>query len=346
VRALAWGATRVYLALDVRRVGWHTCGAVKQEKLSWGAAKPFYPKRFAVFVGRRCRTATRQEVARELPRDWRTGKELDTQDMREHLRRCGTPGPKSSGGAAIASRKGHPYRLGVSELPRRRALGFGGRERSEARRELFYAWLGPTKRQRSRLAVREMGKPLRTATPKPAPAPQAKSVVDKFHVLRPLKAAVEQVRKREYARLTGNHRQFLKGQKDTVRSPRASLPRQGRRALQQLLRANKRVPTASLLQESFGQLGDYEKEGWARRFFENGRAALKGHRLKPSENLADLSKRHWEGSAAYCPPENKGALGFVEGLNNKIRVLQRRAYGLRDEEALRLKILPCTLPEI
>jgi hypothetical protein len=40
-------------------------------------------------------------------------------------------------------------------------------------------------------------------------------------------------------------------------------------------------------------------------------------------------------------PENKVALGFVEGLNNKIRVIQRRSYGLRDEEYLRLKILTC-----
>jgi len=39
------------------------------------------------------------------------------------------------------------------------------------------------------------------------------------------------------------------------------------------------------------------------------------------------------------------ALGFGEGLNNKIRVLQRRAYDLRDEEYLRLKVLTCTLPE-
>ena len=52
---------------------------------------------------------------------------------------------------------------------------------------------------------------------------------------------------------------------------------------------------------------------------------------------------HWDGSAAYCEPENKVALGFVEGLNNKIRVLQRRAYGLRDEEYLRLKVLTCML---
>ena len=46
---------------------------------------------------------------------------------------------------------------------------------------------------------------------------------------------------------------------------------------------------------------------------------------------------HWDGIAAYCKPVNKVSLGFVEGLNNKIRVLQRRAYGLRDQAYLRLK---------
>ena len=56
--------------------------------------------------------------------------------------------------------------------------------------------------------------------------------------------------------------------------------------------------------------------------------------------------RHWDGIAAYCEPENKVSLGFVEGLNNKIRVIQRRAYGLRDEEYLRLTILTCMLPAL
>ena len=57
-------------------------------------------------------------------------------------------------------------------------------------------------------------------------------------------------------------------------------------------------------------------------------------------------ERHWDEIAAYYKPENKVSLGFVEGLNNKIRVIQRRAYGLRDEEYLRLKLLTCTLPEL
>ena len=55
---------------------------------------------------------------------------------------------------------------------------------------------------------------------------------------------------------------------------------------------------------------------------------------------------HWEGIAAYINSEEKVSLGFVEGLNNKIRVIQRRAYGLRDQEYLRLKVLTCMLPAL
>jgi transposase len=113
-----------------------------------------------------------------------------------------------------------------------------------------------------------------------------------------------------------------------------------------LLAANKRLNIAYLLKESFAQLWDYEREGWARKFFENWRSSLKWQRLAPYEKFAEMIERHWDGIAAYCKPENKVSLGFVEGLNNKIRVLQRRAYGLRDEEYLRLKVLTCMLPKL
>ncbi len=73
------------------------------------------------------------------------------------------------------------------------------------------------------------------------------------------------------------------------------------------------------------------------------RTQLKRQRSKAYEKFAEMIDRHWDRIAAYCKPENKVAAGFVEGFNNKIRVLQRRAYGLRDEEYLRLKILTCTL---
>ncbi len=177
-------------------------------------------------------------------------------------------------------------------------------------------------------------------------APQAAILYDKFHVLRHLNEALDKVRRSEYARIKGPDRRFIKGQKYTLLSSRENLTLNGRASLQRLLKKNKRLYTAYLLKESFEQLWSYRKEAWARRFFDNWRESLKSQRLPSYVKFAEMIERHWDGIAAYCRPENKAALGYVEGLNNKIRVLQRRAYGLRDEEYLRLKVLTCTLPAI
>ena len=80
--------------------------------------------------------------------------------------------------------------------------------------------------------------------------------------------------------------------------------------------------------------------------FDNWRSSLRWQRIGPNEKFARMIERHWDGIVAYCPLENKVSLSFVEGLNNKIRVLQRRAYGLRDEEYPRLKILTYMLPSL
>ena len=232
----------------------------------------------------------------------------------------------------------------VSDLIRGRPIWFGGVDRSEASMAQFYEWLGENKAKRIRLAVMDMWKPFRTVTH--AKAPQAAILSDKFHVMRHLGKALDQVRKAEYARLSGKERRYIKGQKYTLLSRQENLSLEGKKALKALLAANRRLNMAYLLKESFGQLWDYEREGWARRFFDNWRASLKWQRLKPYEKFAEMIERHWEGIAAYCQPENKVSLGFVEGLNNKIRVIQRRSYGLRDEEYLRLKILTCMLPAL
>ena len=101
-----------------------------------------------------------------------------------------------------------------------------------------------------------------------------------------------------------------------------------------------------MLKESFGQLWSYKREYWARRFFNHWNEAIKWQRLPSYRKFAAMIERHWDGIALYCDLEHKVSLGFVEGLNNKVRVIQRRAYGLRDEEYLRLKILTSMLPPI
>ncbi len=344
MRDLSCGGFRVFLDIEIRRIECVSCRTVRQESLSFLADNGSYTKRFAFYVGRRCRASTIKDIAEELHLDWHTVKDLEKQYMREQLSRAGTPAPKVIGIDEISIKKGHSYRIVVSDLVRERAIWFGGKDRSEASMDEFFTWLGAKKSAGIRLAVMDMWKPFRNATL--ARAPQAAILFDKFHIMRHLGEALDKVRKSEYARLSGKDRRYIKGQKYTLLSRRENLTMEGRQTLKTLLAANKRLNTAYLLKESFGQLWDYEREGWARRFFENWRAALKWQRLEPYEKFAQMIARHWDGIAAYCKPENKVSLGFVEGLNNKIRVIQRRAYGLRDEEYLRLKILTCMLPAL
>ena len=343
-RDLSCGDARIYLELEVRRVQCKNCGKVKREGLEFLADNPFYTKRFAHYVGQRCRSSTIKDLAKELHLDWDTVKVLEKQYMAAQLAKAGAPGPKAIGIDEISIRKGHTYRIVVSDLIRARPIWFGGEDRSEKSMGQFYDWLGEKKSGGVRLAVMDMWKPFRNVTR--ARAPQAAILFDKFHIMRHLGEALDKVRKSEYARLSGKDRRFIKGQKYTLLSHRENLTLEGRRSLKLLLAANKRLNTAYLLKESFGQLWSYQSEAWARRFFENWRASLKWQRLAPYEKFTKMIERHWDGIAAYCKPENKVSLGFVEGLNNKIRVIQRRAYGLRDEEYLRLKILTCMLPAL
>ena len=317
---------------------------MKRERLDFLADNPHFTKRFAFYVGRRCRQASIRDVAKELRLDWETVKTLEMQYMRAQLKRAGTPGPRAIGIDELSVRKGHSYRIVVSDLVRKRPIWFGGTDRSEASMAAFYDWLGPKKSRKIKLAVMDMWKPFRNVTKDKAP--QAAILFDKFHIMRHLGEALDMVRKSEYARLVGRDRRYIKGQKYTLLSRKENLTLDGKKALKTLLAANKRLNTAYVLKESFGQLWSYEREGWARRFFENWRTSLKWQRLKPYEKFAAMIERHWDGIAAYCRLENKVSLGFVEGLNNKIRVIQRRAYGLRNEEYLRLKILTCMLPAL
>ena len=205
------------------------------------------------------RAREQRRLGEDLHLDWSSVKALDKQYMVAQLARAGTPGPKAIGIDEISIRKGHTYRIVVSDLKRERPIWFGGENRSKESMGQFYESLGKKKCRGVRLAVMDMWKPFRLATEEHAP--NAAVLFDKFHVLRHLGKALDQVRKSEYARLTGADRRFIKGQKYTLLSRRENLTMKGRQALKVLLAANKRLNTAYLLKESFGQLWSYQREG-------------------------------------------------------------------------------------
>ncbi len=108
VRDSQCGDARVFLAIEVRRVQCKDCGRVKSEQLDFLADNPFYTKRFAYYVGRRCRQATIKDVAEEFRLHWETIKTLEMQYMRAQLAKVGTPAPKA---ASTRSRSARDIRI-------------------------------------------------------------------------------------------------------------------------------------------------------------------------------------------------------------------------------------------
>ncbi len=153
--------------------------------------------------------------------------------MREQLRRAGTPRPKVIGVDEISVRKGHEYRIVVSDLEKHRPIWFGGTDRSEQSMDEFYRFLGEKPAQKVRLAVMDMWKPFRNSTLRNAP--QAAILFDKFHILRHLGDALDTVRKHEFARVSGKARTCIKGQKYTLLTHPQNLKGPARQNLKLLL---------------------------------------------------------------------------------------------------------------
>jgi transposase len=98
----------------------------------------------------------------------------------------------------------------------------------------------------------DMWKPFRKSTQ--AQAPLAAILFDKFHIVKHLSDALDEVRRSEYKRVTGDDRSFIKGQRYVLLSRRENLSDDRRKNLERLLQANARLNIAYLLREQFEQL--------------------------------------------------------------------------------------------
>lgn len=158
VRDLACGDRRIFLDVEVRRVLCRSCVKLKQAQLDWLADSPFYTKRFAFWVGWRWRVMTIMDIAQETQSDWKTIKALEKHYMTEQLRWAATPGPKVIGFDELSVRKGHTYRVVVSDSMRECPIWFGGNDLSEVSIDLFCKELGEKKSRGIPLAMMDMWK--------------------------------------------------------------------------------------------------------------------------------------------------------------------------------------------
>lgn len=324
------------LMVSRARVACPRCGP-KLEALDWLEPHSRVTTRLANSVARLCKVMPVKRVAEHYDLHWDTVKEIDKAYLKRELEPVKLGNVKLLLMDEFALRKGHRYATVVTDAETKRVLWVGkGRSREEVRP--FFEWLGKQRCKRILAVGMDMWAAFEAEVRQHCP--QAEIVYDQFHVVANYgKEVIDRIRIDEANRLKDDKaaRELIKGARWNLLGNWENLPdRETKIRLNELLEANQSLMTVYVLKDALKALWGYTREAWARKAWETWLEMAQSSGLKPLMNFARKLGRRIDGILSHCRwPLNTSVL---EGMNNKIKVLKRIAYGYRDEAYFFLKI--------
>jgi len=342
VRPLMWWQCFTVMHFKRCRVRCPDCG-IRTEALDFVDLRgPRVTKPLLGLVYELCKVMTHKAVGILMGLHRGTVREIDKAMMEKVQSERSLDGITVLGFDEIAVGTGQTYWTMISALegPRGPELLNIVEGRKEKSLKPFWTWFGKERAHLVTHGVMDMWKPFRKSLL--AHCPKAQAIYDKFHVIRHLLDAVNEVRKQEFKRLGDRMKGVLAGKKFVLLSRRSNLKRESRKALEELLLVSPRLLKAHFLKETFGHLWEYKSRTWAMKFFRKWVNSLKWSRMDPLKRFATMVEDHLDGILSYC--EKKVPLGYVESTNQKAKNVIRRAYGYRDEKFKKRKIIRACTP--
>lgn len=318
------------------RVACPDCG-IRGEALRFVTKYARVTTALASLIYELCKVMTNKAVSVLQAVSRSTVKTIDKQKLQEAQDSRCLEDISALGVDEISIGKGQHYWHLISALdgPGGPELIYIGEGRKQKHLKPFWQWFGKRRTEKIKVGVMDMWKGFINSFK--ANCPGIVILYDKFHVIRHLLEALNTVRKQELRRVSKRLKGLLTGKKFILLSRLAHVRGKAREALNELLCASPRLCRAHLLKESFGHLWSYTSKTWARKFWASWKDSLKWTRLKPYVRFAKMVDKHFDGILAYC--DHKLSLGFIEATNLKARNVIRRAYGYRDKEYMKLKII-------
>lgn len=335
VRELPIFEQPVHLLVHRRRMLCSGCGP-KLERLDWLSRYARCTTRFAQSIARLCEVMTHKHIAREFQIHRNTVKEIDKRHLKNKFEPFDLDGITLLAMDEFAIQKGHRYATVVVDPSCKRVLWIGrGRGREDVRP--FFELLGKTRCKQIQAVAMDMNAGYENEVK--VHCPQAKIVFDLYHVVAKYNREVsDRVRVDEANRLIEDKpaRKVVKSARWLLLRNRKNLKHDQRVKLKELLAANRRLLTVYVLKDDLKHMWDYRHQTWARKFWKQWYNRAMRSRIEPLKKFARNLKSYIEGIFSHCQyPLNTGLL---EGINNKIKVIKRMAYGYRDDEYFFLKI--------
>lgn len=167
-------------------------------------------------------------------------------------------------------------------------------------------------------------------------APGAEIVFDKFHVIKNYSRVIDKVRNIEFKKAAQENKEAIKGTKYLLLKNRSKLKKNQKEQLQTLLELNQNINIAYVLKDDLKRVWDYKSTGWANKCLDSWMSTAIASNIKPLMKFAQTLDNYRYGLISHCHyPINSGRL---EGMNNKIKVIKRLAYGFHDDDYFILKI--------
>jgi transposase len=335
VRDLPYGPyKRSWLCFHQVRVDCPHCGVVTEE-LDFCDPWATYTRRLAADVALSCReTRSLKAIAEQYGMDWRTVKEIDKRALVEELPHPSDTPAKLLAVDEFSIKKRHRYATTVIDAGEKAVLWVGKDRRQETLEEFFHLF-GKENCSGVLAVAMDMWDPYEAAARKYCP--QAEIVYDPFHIISSYgREVVDKVRVEENKKAEEKHKGVYKSTRYILLSNHENLKDWQQERLSELLALNRRLFTVYLLKDDLKRLWQYRSPYHAERFFRGWYRRAIYSRIEPLKKFARMLKRRFPGILAHCRyPIHTGVL---EGINNKIKVIKRVAYGYRDEEYFFLKI--------
>jgi len=334
-RSLPIGLRPTFLVLPIPRVECRACGVVRQVDITFADPRRSYTRRFERYVLELSRRMTIRDVATHLGVGWDLVKDIQKRDLArrfarpklKHLRRIAID--------EIAAARGHRYMTVVLDLGSGAVVFVGDGKGADALKP-FWKRLRPSGAKVEAVAM-DMSAAYRGAVARHLK--KAVIVFDHFHAIKLFNDKLSDLRRSLYHRAEADQKKVLKGARWLLLKNPENLDsdKDEKRRLEEELALNKPLATAYYLKEDLRRFWEQPGKRFATAFLNDWLRRAEASGVRMLQQMAKTLAAHRTGLLAYY--DAMITSGPMEGTNNKIKTMKRMAYGFRDPEFFKLKIL-------
>jgi len=311
---------------------------VKVEALPWCDGKSQLTRQYQLFLAQWARRLSWQEVARVFYTSWNQVYRSVKSVVEYGLAHRDLDQISAIGVDEIQYGQGQSYLTLVYQLDHDdKRLLYVGKRRTVRSLLRFFRELGRERCSRIKYVCSDMWRPYLKVIGKKIP--QALHILDRFHIVALLNKAVDEVRREEVKRLQAQgYEPVLLKSKYCLLKRQENLTLGQEQRLADVLQYDLKSVRAYLLKESFQVFWSYTSPYWANWFLKRWCTRAMRSRLVPIKKFVKTVRRHETLMMNWFKAKKAYSSGIVEGLNRKVNLVTRKAYGFRSYDVLKIAL--------